>query len=148
MFGVLRHQGSTSHIIGRGVTSVSRTSVRKMTQNAHRPENWKQVAPPPLPGPAFAAQSVLPKLPVPELSETLVKLKQTLRPIAYDEIEYNEAVRKVDEFGSTIGPELQRRLVAHAKEREHWLEQWWDDLAYLGYRDSVSNTARYCRMHY
>ena len=109
-----------------------------MTQNLHRPPNWKTVAPPPLPGPTFAAQSSLPILPVPELGDTLAKLKETLRPIAWDDAEYDAVVRKVDEFGATAGPELQRRLVARAQEKEHWLEEWWDDLAYMGYRDSVS----------
>ena len=72
-------------------------------------------------------------------SKTLAKLKDSLRPIAWTEAEYNEVVRKVDEFGASAGPELQKRLVQRAQEREHWLEEWWDDLGYLGYRDSVSS---------
>lgn len=111
-----------------------------MTSNVSRPPNWKAAAPAPLPGPTFAAQTSLPKLPVPELTDTLAKLKDTLRPIAWTEAEYSEVVRKVDEFGATSGPELQQRLLARAQEpgRPHWLEEWWDDLGYLGYRDSVS----------
>ncbi len=116
-------------------------STRKISiSNATRPTNWKGAAPSPLPGPTFAAQSSLPRLPVPELSDTLTKLKDTLRPIAWTNAEYKDAVRKIDEFGSTTGPELQKRLLARAQEpgRLHWFEEWWDDLAYQGYRDSVS----------
>jgi hypothetical protein len=28
-------------------------------------------------------------------------------------------------------------LLERDAERKHWLEGWWDDIAYLGYRDSV-----------
>ncbi|TBU36809.1 carnitine acetyl transferase [Dichomitus squalens] len=105
-----------------------------------RPANWKALAPPPLPGPTFAAQANLPRLPVPALSETLTKLKETLKPIAWSEQEYADAVKAVDEFGSSpYARELQDRLQKRSQEpgRVHWLEEWWDDLAYMGYRDSV-----------
>ncbi|KAF7795054.1 hypothetical protein EIP86_006198 [Pleurotus ostreatoroseus] len=107
--------------------------------NTVRPARWKEVAPSPLPGPTFAAQSSLPRLPVPELSDTLTKLKESLKPIAWTDPEYQVVVRKIDEFGAKEGPELQKRLLARAQEsgRLHWFEEWWDDLAYLGYRDSV-----------
>ena len=106
-----------------------------------RPANWKTLAPSPLPGPTFAAQSSLPRLPVPALSETLTKLKETLKPVAWSEQEYVDVVKALDEFGSSAyARELQDRLQKRSEEpgRVHWLEEWWDDLAYLGYRDSVS----------
>ncbi|KAI0773287.1 carnitine acetyl transferase [Trametes elegans] len=105
-----------------------------------RPANWKQLAPPPLPGPTFAAQSSLPRLPVPALADTLAKLKDTLKPIAWSESEYADAVKAVDQFASSeYARELQDRLQKRAQEpdRPHWLEEWWDDYAYMGYRDSV-----------
>ncbi|KAI0091474.1 carnitine acetyl transferase [Irpex rosettiformis] len=110
-----------------------------MTSNAKRPTNWKAAAPAPLPGPTFAAQQSLPKLPVPELSETLARLKDTLKPIAWSREEYDAVEKKIDAFAAGLGPELQNRLKARAQEtgRQHWLEEWWDDLGYLGYRDSV-----------
>ena len=106
-----------------------------------RPANWKTLAPPPLPGPTFAAQSTLPRLPVPTLAETVGKLKESLRPVAWSEQEYADAVNAVDQFASSdYARELQRRLQQRSEEpgRPHWLEEWWDDIAYLGYRDSVS----------
>ncbi|THU92738.1 acyltransferase ChoActase/COT/CPT [Dendrothele bispora CBS 962.96] len=104
----------------------------------HRPTNWKSLAPVASPGTqTYAAQSNLPKLPVPVLDSTLAKLKDSLKPIAWSEEEYDAVVRKIDEFGKEKGPALQERLVQRAKETEHWLEEWWDDGGYLGYRDSV-----------
>ncbi|KAI1791832.1 carnitine acetyl transferase [Ganoderma leucocontextum] len=105
-----------------------------------RPANWKALAPSPFPGPTWAGQSSLPRLPVPSLSETLTKLKETLKPIAWSDQEYANAVKAVDQFGaSAYARELQGRLQRHSEEpnRLHWLEEWWDDGGYLGYRDSV-----------
>lgn len=105
---------------------------------ASRPANWKYLAPAPLPNTTtFAGQTTLAKLPVPELPDTLAKLKDSLKPIAWNAKEYEEAIRKIDEFGRVQGEELQRRLVKRKDESVHWFEEWWDDLAYLSYRDSV-----------
>jgi Choline/Carnitine o-acyltransferase len=103
-----------------------------------RPTDWKSAAPsPPAGSTTFAAQSTLPKLPVLPLVPTLERLKDTLVPIAHSQAELADAQRKIDEFAAGIGPELQRRLEVHAQYKPHWLEQWWDDGAYLSYRDSV-----------
>ena len=70
--------------------------------------------------------------------------------MAWSHEEYNAVERKIDEFAVGIGPELQRRLQARAHEpgRLHWLEEWWDDIAYMGYRDSVVvNVSYYCEYH-
>src|SRR5712691_6783364 len=103
-----------------------------------RPTDWKSAAPsPPADSTTFAAQSTLPKLPVLPLLPTLERLKDALVPIAHTQAELEDAHRKIDEFSSGIGPGLQRRLEEHARYKPHWLEQWWDDGAYLAYRDSV-----------
>ncbi|KAG1907808.1 acyltransferase ChoActase/COT/CPT [Suillus fuscotomentosus] len=102
-----------------------------------RPVDWKAAAPP---IPNFAAQhDSLPRLPVPNLTATLERLKTSLLPLAHSEAEFTAAVKKIDAFGSHAGSGsiLQSRLMQRASEREHWLEEWWDDLGYLGYRDSV-----------
>ena len=109
----------------------------RMASTRQRPANWKALAPAPLPGTTFAAQSKLPKLPVPPLEGTIETLKETLKPIAWDESEYATAIRKVDEFAKGPAQELQRRLVERQANTDHWLEEWWDDGAYLTYRDSV-----------
>lgn len=103
-----------------------------------RPADWKSAAPDPPAGTStFAAQSSLPKLPVLPLAPTLERLKGTLVPIAHTPAELADAHRKIDAFANGIGPELQHRLEEHALYKSHWLEEWWDDGAYLSYRDSV-----------
>ncbi|KAJ7804567.1 carnitine acetyl transferase [Mycena olivaceomarginata] len=103
-----------------------------------QPVDWKATAPAPLPGTTtFAAQDSLPLLPVPELHTTLTRLKQSLIPLAWSEEEITAVDAKIAEFGKGKGPELHQRLVDRAKHRKHWLEEWWDNAGYLGYRDSV-----------
>ena len=106
-----------------------------------RPPNWKARAPfPPAGNVTYAEQESLPTLPVPTLQSTLQKLKVSLKPLAKSGEEYNTALKRIDAFAAGAGPTLQKRLEARAAEpgREHWLEEWWDELAYMGYRDSVS----------
>lgn len=105
---------------------------------ARRPENWKVAAPDPLPNSlTFASQSTLPKLPVPALHDTLSRLKESLKPIAWSDAEYDAVEKKIDSFAANEGPVLQSRLLKRAEDTRHWLENWWDDGGYLGYRDSV-----------
>ncbi|TFK51836.1 acyltransferase ChoActase/COT/CPT [Heliocybe sulcata] len=117
------------------LSGLLRASARRMST---RPADWKKLAPAPPPGTiTFASQSTLPKLPVPELSKTVARLKESLKPLAWTENEYDLTVAKIDEFAHGPAPELQKRLNKRREETEHWLEQWWDDGAYLSYRDSV-----------
>jgi carnitine O-acetyltransferase len=110
------------------------TSTIRLTQ---RPTNWKAAAPNLPSTVTFAGQSKLPKLPVPNLKDTLERLKESLKPIAWSTTEFDIVSKKVDEFGTGKGVELQDRLLKHNEKTPHWLEQWWDDGGYLGYRDSV-----------
>ena len=103
-----------------------------------RPANWKALAPEPLPGSiTFAAQPNLPRLPVPDLKQTLDRLRVSLKPIAWSDSEYSSVLHKIDTFANDQGPQLQQRLLNRASETPHWLEEWWDNIGYLGYRDSV-----------
>ncbi|KAF8909292.1 acyltransferase ChoActase/COT/CPT [Gymnopilus junonius] len=126
----------------------SQRSLFSLTQHQHRqmasqsrslrPAQWKTAAPEPLLGTlTFAAQSKLPQLPVPELKDTLNRLKESLKPIAWSDAEYASVVKKIDAFEREKGQELHQRLLQKAATRQHWLEEWWDDAGYLGYRDSV-----------
>lgn len=106
-----------------------------------RPANWKAAAPEPFPGTiTLASQSALPKLPVPKLEDTLASLKESLKPVAWSDNEFAAAVKKIDELASGVGKELHSRLLKRAEETPHWLEEWWDDNGYNGYRDSVCPT--------
>ncbi|VDB99881.1 unnamed protein product [Peniophora sp. CBMAI 1063] len=107
---------------------------------APRRDDWKSLAPPlPASGSSstFSAQATLPRLPVPPLEKTVERLKESLVPLASGEEELRAASAKADEFARGLGRELHARLVKHAEGKEHWLEKWWDDGGYLGYRDSV-----------
>jgi len=117
----------------------ARVAQRRCMSHQLRPPNWKALAPP---LPNFARQpATLPSLPVPSLPATLQKLKDSLRPLARSTQEFVTACHRVDDFARHDGPGpiLQQLLLQRKKEREHWLEEWWDDLAYLAYRDSVNS---------
>jgi carnitine O-acetyltransferase len=106
-----------------------------------RPIDWKTAAPEPLSALTFRGQSKLPKLPVPDFNDTILRLKESLKPIAWSDIEYTSVVKKVDDFATNLGPILHSRLLERAKQGSHWLEEWWDDTGYLGYRDSVRESS-------
>lgn len=107
-------------------------------QSLSRPHDWKTAAPgAPVGTVTFAAQKSLSKLPIPELPQTLTRLTETLKPIAWSDQEYSAVEQKIHDFATGKGPELQRRLLERFQATPHWLEEWWDNGAYLGYRDSV-----------
>ncbi|KAI7869828.1 acyltransferase ChoActase/COT/CPT [Mucor mucedo] len=85
-------------------------------------------------------QANLPKLPVPALSETLQKYLKTVHPLLSEE-EYKRTEQAVKDFEAPggLGQQLQQRLVARAQNPEmvNWMEEWWNDQAYMGYRDPV-----------
>jgi hypothetical protein len=66
----------------------------------------------------------LPKLPVPELEETLAKYLKTLRPLLND-TDYNKSVKIVEEFKNGVGRDLHQKLVERAnKATTSWLIDW------------------------
>lgn len=100
-------------------------------------------------GPMLRYQASLPRLPVPSLSSTLAKYVETVRPhLTATELAKTEAV--VRSFAtSQHGAELQRRLEARAADPDtkNWLADWWNDAAYMGYRDSVVVNVSYYYVH-
>lgn len=94
-------------------------------------------------------QASLPRLPVPTLSSTLAKYVETVRPhLTGTELAKTEAIVRSFET-SEQGVELQRRLEARAADPEtkNWLADWWNDAAYMGYRDSVVVNVSYYYVH-
>ncbi|KAI7861826.1 acyltransferase ChoActase/COT/CPT [Spinellus fusiger] len=85
-------------------------------------------------------QNNLPKLPVPALQTTLQKYLETVRPLLSDE-DYSHTHKAVQEFEAPggVGEKLQERLLAKANDPSvvNWMEDWWLDQAYMGYRDPV-----------
>lgn len=95
-------------------------------------------------------ENSLPRLPVPSLAETAAKYLKSVRSlIAPDQFAHTEkAVREFVKPGG-IGEKLQTKLVRRAQDPEcrNWLQQWWDDAAYLEYRDPVVMFVSYFFCH-
>lgn len=67
-------------------------------------------------------QSLLPKLPVPPLQQSLQKYLKAVRPLVNDE-EFEITSKAVEEFGKEngIGEELQEMLEKRAKLEKNWV---------------------------
>ena len=100
-------------------------------------------------GPMLRYQASLPRLPVPPLYSTLYKYLETIRPhLTTTEYARSEAV--VREFGaSPRAAELQKRLEARAAEpgTVNWLADWWNNVAYMAFRDPVVVNVSYFFLH-
>ncbi|KAJ1673255.1 Carnitine O-acetyltransferase mitochondrial, partial [Spiromyces aspiralis] len=95
----------------------------------------------------------LPRLPIPNLGDTVNKYLDTVRPLV-SEREFEETRRKALAFAAAGGPGevLQARLKARAEkaaaEPAHspsscWLAQWWNDYAYFENRESICFNVNY-----
>ncbi|KAI0051392.1 acyltransferase ChoActase/COT/CPT [Auriscalpium vulgare] len=103
----------------------------------------------PYKGPMLRYQASLPTLPVPPLPSTLAKYLETARP-HLTTAEYVRTEAAVRAFGaSPLAAELQKRLEARASQSDikNWLADWWNDAAYMGYRDSVVVNVSYFYVH-
>ncbi|EDK46171.1 carnitine O-acetyltransferase, mitochondrial precursor [Lodderomyces elongisporus NRRL YB-4239] len=99
-------------------------------------------------GETYKLQSQLPKLPVPELQETASKYIKTIEPFLNPQ-QLAASKAKVEEFiqPGGVGEELQQRLNAFAKGKDNWLAEFWDDYAYMSYRDPVVPFVSYFFSH-
>ncbi|KAJ3081561.1 Carnitine O-acetyltransferase mitochondrial, partial [Quaeritorhiza haematococci] len=138
-------QTATASLLGRTSTitaSSLQTPIRTMaTKNMSVTSTYipfESLEPVPT-GPMWNHQSALPKLPVPELEETCSLYLESVKPFLTP-TEFEHTRKAVEEFKKPggIGEDLQRRL----KEREgkvstSWLIDWWNENAYMAYRDPV-----------
>jgi carnitine O-acetyltransferase len=93
----------------------------------------------------FKHQKTLPKLVVPNLEETCARYLETVKPLASD-VEFENTSKAVAEFlkPGSLGHTLHARLLARSEELEQgWLIDWWNDYAYMGYRDPVVINVNY-----
>ena len=100
-------------------------------------------------GPMLRFQASLPRLPVPTLSSTASKYLETVRP-PLTSSEFSSTQSAVKEFlESGQVAELQKRLEARASDPavKNWLADWWNDVAYMGYRDPVVVNVSYYYAH-
>ncbi|KAJ8515364.1 hypothetical protein ONZ45_g7198 [Pleurotus djamor] len=109
--------------------------------------------------PMLRFQASLPNLPVPPLQSTFSKYLDTVKPHLTPS-EFQQTTSLVKEFlSSPFSAELQRRLEARANEvkvnsngvqekaRDNWLSDWWNEAAYMGYRDPVVVFVSYFFVH-
>ena len=87
----------------------------------------------------FRFQASLPRLPVPPLASTISKYLETVKPHLTDAEYATTRVRAQAFLTSPLASELQRRLEARAADLgiKNWLSDWWNDVAYMGFRDPI-----------
>lgn len=92
----------------------------------------------------------LPRLPVPALEETSKRYLKSVHPLL-NKTEFEATKKAVEVFSKpgSIGPELQKRLQARREDPKHknWIYEWWNDAAYLSYRDPVVPYVSYFYSH-
>lgn len=114
------------------------------SSSSNLPEGYKAD---PMQGPMLRYQASLPHLPVPPLASTLAKYLETIRP-HLSPAEYARSESAVRAFGASAqAAELQRRLEARASGTVNWLADWWNETAYMAYRDPVVVNVSYFYVH-
>ena len=95
-------------------------------------------------------QESLPRLPVPALEDTAQRYLKSLHPLL-PASEFETSSKAVQDFikPGGIGSKLQERLVALREDPnvKNWLYDWWNDAAYLTYRDPVVPYVSYFYSH-
>ena len=99
--------------------------------------------------PMLRYQASLPRLPVPTLESTCAKYLESVQPLLTPE-DYTKTQSSVSSFlASPLAAELQSRLKDRAAQPEtlNWLSDWWNDVAYMSYRDPVVVYVSYFYVH-
>ncbi|KAH8819022.1 carnitine acetyl transferase-like protein [Xylogone sp. PMI_703] len=86
-------------------------------------------------GITFASQDKLPRLPIPDLEETVKKYLEALKPLQSPR-EHIETKQAAEEFLKSDGPDLQERLKKYANGKTSYIEQFWYD-SYLNFDNPV-----------
>lgn len=101
-------------------------------------------------GPMLRFQDSLPRLPVPTLEETSARYIKSLHPLlSADELASSK--KAVEDFVKPggVGRKLQEKLVAKREDPNvrNWIYEWWNEAAYLAYRDPVVPYVSYFYSH-
>lgn len=95
-------------------------------------------------------QESLPRLPVPTLEETAARYLKSLKPLL-SQSELEASTKAVQEFIAPNGPgrKLQEKLIARREDPKikNWMYEWWNEAAYLAYRDPVVPYVSYFYSH-
>ncbi|EOO01405.1 putative carnitine o-acetyltransferase protein [Phaeoacremonium minimum UCRPA7] len=101
-------------------------------------------------GPMLRFQESLPRLPVPTLEETAARYLKTLNPLL-SPTELASSKKAVEDFikPGGVGRKLQDKLIAKREDpkTKNWIYEWWNDAAYLSYRDPVVPYVSYFYSH-
>lgn len=80
----------------------------------------------------FKYDNQLPSLPVPTVQQSILKLLDTIKPIATDVTTFRSTEKKALDFIQDVNVnELQELLKKRAQKEKNWLESWWLEFAYL-----------------
>lgn len=125
----------------------SKTMLKTIRMNK-MPVSMKQFSTSSLKGDLFKYQKDLPKLPVPGLQDTANKYVRSVEPFLTKE-QLQRTNAKISDFTKPggSGEVLQQRLVEFAQGKDNWLAEWWDDYAYMSYRDPVVPYVSYFFSH-
>ena len=87
----------------------------------------------------FPTQDSLPPLPLPALADTCERYLDTCRPLLTEE-QLAHTKQILDEFcrSGGDGEELQAMLEERAANSKNWMEEWWEQLAYLRTRTTMA----------
>lgn len=93
-------------------------------------------------------QASLPSLPVPSLPSTLAKYIESVEPLLTP-AQFAHTKKTAEEFlESPLAATLQARLQERAASVDgNWLSTWWNEAAYMGYRDPVVVFVSYFFIH-
>ncbi|KAH7071878.1 acyltransferase ChoActase/COT/CPT [Paraphoma chrysanthemicola] len=101
-------------------------------------------------GPMLRFEDSLPRLPVPTLEETAKRYLKSVHPLL-SKNEFDATTKAVNEFVAPGGPGelLQKRLVERRERPDvkNWIYEWWNDAAYMSYRDPVVPYVSYFYSH-
>jgi len=115
-----KHQPNNASDTGRSLDQARRTEdgfskSEKDPLGSDKPD-FKQ-------GITFAAQEKLPKLPIPDLDESMHKYLKALKPLQSGR-EHAETQQAVEEFLKGEGPDLQEKLKKYATGKTSYIEQF------------------------
>ncbi|KAG6826189.1 hypothetical protein H0H87_007715, partial [Tephrocybe sp. NHM501043] len=100
--------------------------------------------------PMLRYQASLPHLPVPALDSTLAKYLESVEPLLTPAQLAHTKATAAEFLSSPQAATLQARLQERAASQQHgdnWLSEWWNDVAYMGYRDPVVVFVSYFFVH-
>ena len=91
----------------------------------------------------FEKQSTLSKLPIPSIDATLSKYIKSLEPLATPS-QLQRTIKIANEFkNDPIAKTLQNRLVERSKDPTGWLAEYWNNYAYLEWRDACAGNVNF-----